>query len=54
MPYLLIEDFSTVGLEGDPLEYEDPEMMVDSTIFSGFGEILDDLEKRTMQGGDGV
>ena len=25
MPYLLIEDFSTVGLEGDPLEYEDPE-----------------------------
>ena len=24
MPYLLIEDYNTVGLEGDPLEYEDP------------------------------
>ena len=23
-PYLLIEDYNTVGLEGDPLEYEDP------------------------------
>ena len=24
MPYLLIEDYNTVGLEGDPLEFEDP------------------------------
>lgn len=33
MPYLLIEDYSTVGLEGDPLEYEDPE---DSTVSHNF------------------
>ena len=24
MPYLLIEDYNTIGLDGDPLEYEDP------------------------------
>jgi len=24
VPYLLIEDFNTIGLEGDPLEYSDP------------------------------